>query len=133
MANTIFDTASEATMFSPARAEKLWWKNEESEQILNRGYLLKGESVEGAIDRIATAACQRLYRPELKESFIEMIERGWMSLSSPIWANMGTERGLPISCFNVHVPDNIEGITHKLGEVNMQTKIGGGTSAYFGA
>jgi len=63
---------------------------------------------------------------------MEMVERGWMSLSSPIWANMGTERGLPISCFNVHVPDNIEGITHKLGEVIMQTKIGGGTSAYFG-
>jgi ribonucleoside-diphosphate reductase alpha chain len=111
---------------------KLWWKNSESEQVLNRGYLLKGETVEGAIDRICTAAAQRLYKPELKEAFVEMIERGWMSLSSPIWANMGTERGLPISCFNVHIPDNIEGITHKLGEVIMQTKIGGGTSAYFG-
>jgi len=113
--------------------EKLWWKNEESEQILNRGYLLKGETVEGAIDRICSAAAQRLYKPELKEAFKEMVERGWMSLSSPIWANMGTERGLPISCFNVHVPDNIEGITHKLGEVIMQTKLGGGTSAYFGS
>ncbi|MDM1527954.1 ribonucleoside-diphosphate reductase subunit alpha [Myroides odoratimimus] len=113
--------------------EKLWWKNSESEQILNRGYLLKGETVEGAIDRIASAAARRLYKPELKESFQEMIERGWMSLSSPIWANMGTERGLPISCFNVHIPDGIEGITHKLGEVIMQTKIGGGTSGYFGA
>nr|WP_306354092.1 ribonucleoside-diphosphate reductase subunit alpha [Flavobacterium sp. '19STA2R22 D10 B1'] len=111
---------------------KLWWKNTESEQILNRGYLLKGETVEGAIDRICTAAASRLYRPELKESFQEMIERGWMSISSPVWANMGTERGLPISCFNVHVPDHIEGITHKLGEVIMQTKIGGGTSGYFG-
>ena len=30
--------------------EKLWWKNEESEQILNRGYLLKGETVDGAIE-----------------------------------------------------------------------------------
>jgi ribonucleoside-diphosphate reductase alpha chain len=114
-------------------SEKLWWKNSESEQILNRGYLLKGETVEGAIDRIASAAAQRLYKPELKEAFQEMIERGWMSLSSPIWANMGTERGLPISCFNVHIPDSIEGITHKLGEVIMQTKIGGGTSGYFGA
>lgn len=112
--------------------EKLWWKNSESEQILNRGYLLKGETVEGAIDRITTAAARRLYKPELKEAFQEMIERGWMSLSSPIWANMGTERGLPISCFNVHVPDSIEHITHKLGEVIMQTKIGGGTSGYFG-
>ena len=36
--------------------EKLWWKNEESEQILNRGYLLKGETVEGAIERICSAA-----------------------------------------------------------------------------
>lgn len=109
-----------------------WWLNDESEQILNRGYLLKGESVKGAIDRIATAASKQLFRPELKEKFIEIINNGWMSLSSPIWANMGTERGLPISCFNVHVPDYIEGITHKLGEVIMQTKIGGGTSGYFG-
>ncbi len=112
--------------------ERLWWLNEESEQILNRGYLLKGETPQKAIERIATAAAQRLYKPELAEAFIEMIEKGWMSLSSPIWANMGTERGLPISCFNVYVPDNIESITHKLGEVIMQTKIGGGTSGYFG-
>ncbi len=121
------------TMFetSPVR-EKYWWKNDESEQLLNRGYLLKGETVEKAIERICTAAAKRLYKPELASSFQEMIERGWMSLSSPVWANMGTERGLPISCFNVHIPDNIEGITHKLGEVIMQTKLGGGTSGYFG-
>ena len=121
---TIFETA-------PVK-ERMWWKNEESEQNLNRGYLLKGETVEKAIERICNAAAQRLYKPELSEAFQEMIERGWMSLSSPIWANMGTERGLPISCFNVDVPDNIEGITHKLGEVIMQTKLGGGTSGYFG-
>lgn len=113
-------------------AERLWWLNEESEQILNRGYLLKGETPQKAIERVANAAAKRLYKPELADAFIEMIENGWMSLSSPIWANMGTERGLPISCFNVYVPDNIESITHKLGEVIMQTKIGGGTSGYFG-
>lgn len=110
----------------------IWWLNEESEQMLNRGYLLKGETVEGAIDRITTAAAKRLYKPELQGAFKEMIIKGWISFSSPVWANMGTQRGLPISCFNTHVPDNIEGITHKLGEVIMQTKIGGGTSGYFG-
>ena len=111
---------------------KIWWLNEESEQMLNRGYLLKGETVDGAILRITSAAAKRLYKPELQPAFEEMIRKGWISFSSPVWANMGTERGLPISCFNVHVPDNIEGITHKLGEVIMQTKIGGGTSGYFG-
>lgn len=111
---------------------EMWWLNKESEQMLNRGYLLKGETVEGAIDRITTAAAKRLFKPELQPAFKEMICKGWISFSSPVWANMGTERGLPISCFNVHVPDNIEGITGKLGEVIMQTKIGGGTSGYFG-
>ncbi|MCU7695417.1 ribonucleoside-diphosphate reductase subunit alpha [Haoranjiania flava] len=112
---------------------EIWWLNEESSQMLNRGYLLKGETVYGAIDRITTAACKRLFKPELKEAFKEMIYKGWISFSSPVWANMGTQRGLPISCFNVHIPDDIEGITQKLGEVIMQTKIGGGTSGYFGS
>ena len=92
-------------------SNKYWWLNEESQQVLNRGYLLKGETTMDAIDRIATAASQRLFKPELKEAFKELIERGWMSLSSPIWANMGTKRGLPISCFNVNIPDSVEGIS----------------------
>ena len=66
--------------------KRLWWLNDESQQILNRGYLLKGETVKSAIERIANASAKRLYKPELAEAFIEMIERGWMSLSSPIWA-----------------------------------------------
>lgn len=110
----------------------LWWFNEESEQVLNRGYLLQGETVYDAIDRIATAAAKRLFKPELKERFVELISKGWMSWSSPIWANMGTSRGLPISCYNVHIGDSVESITGKLGEVMMQTKTGGGTSGYFG-
>lgn len=111
---------------------RYWWINDESLAVLNRGYLLNGETVEGAVDRITTAAAKRLNNMELQPIFKEMIERGWMSLSSPIWANMGTQRGLPISCFGASIPDNIEGITHKVGEVIMQTKIGGGTSGYFG-
>ena len=110
----------------------MWWFNEESEQVLNRGYLLQGETVEGAIERVADAAAKRLFRPEMKTKFKEVLEKGWMSWSSPVWANMGTERGLPISCFNVHVGDSVESITGKLGEVMMQTKLGGGTSGYFG-
>lgn len=113
-------------------SSRYWWINDESLAVLNRGYLLNGETVEGAVDRITTAAAKRLDNMELQPIFKEMVERGWMSLSSPIWANMGTQRGLPISCFGASIPDNIEGITHKVGEVIMQTKIGGGTSGYFG-
>lgn len=109
-----------------------WWYNSESEAVLNRGYLLHGETVHDAIYRITQAAATRLSRPDLQEHFADIIYKGWLSLSSPIWSNMGTSRGLPISCFGCNVPDSIEGITVKLGEVMMQTKFGGGTSAYFG-
>jgi ribonucleoside-diphosphate reductase alpha chain len=125
----------EAIIDSPMGAEsgKLWWKNDESVKMLSSGYLLEGETVEGAINRICTAAANRLKRPDLVDPFKNLIERGWISFSSPVWANMGTERGLPISCFNVHIPDSVEGIADKLGEVIMQTKTGGGTSGYFGS
>lgn len=112
--------------------EKYWWINDESMAVLNRGYLLQGETVEGAVKRITESASKRLFKPELQPIFQEMVERGWMSLSSPIWANLGTQRGLPISCFGCYIPDSVEDITHKLGEVIMQTKVGGGTSGYFG-
>jgi ribonucleotide reductase alpha subunit len=45
---------------------------------------------------------------------------------------MGVSRGLPISCFGIYAGDSIESITDKLGEVINQTKLGGGTSGYFG-
>ena len=75
-----------------------WWFNEESSRMLNGGYLLRGENLDGALERITSAAAKRLKRPDLKEKFKEIVWNGWMSLSSPIWANMGTQRGLPISC-----------------------------------
>lgn len=109
----------------PAISKPYWWLNDESIQVLNRGYLLQGETVEAAVDRICSAAAKRLSNKQLKNKFKELVERGWMSLSSPVWANMGTERGLPISCFNVHISDSVESITDKLGEVITQTKIGG--------
>lgn len=112
--------------------EEPWWYNEESRAVLNRGYLLHGETIHDAIDRIVNAITARLNRPDLTEAFKDIIYKGWVSISSPVWANMGTSRGLPISCYGVSINDSIEDITLKLGEVIMQTKHGGGTSGYFG-
>ena len=99
---------------------------------ISRGYCLPGETPKDAYWRVATTVANRLKKPEMADKFMKYIWKGWLNLASPVLSNTGTERGLPISCFNVYVPDNIEGITHKLGEVIMQTKIGGGTSGYFG-
>jgi ribonucleoside-diphosphate reductase alpha chain len=102
-----------------------WWYNEESQRMLSGGYLLRGETLEDAVNRITNRIGECLHNPEIGYKLKNAIHKGWVSLSSPIWANLGTKRGLPISCFNVSVPDTIIGITDKLGEVIRQTSLGG--------
>ena len=60
------------------------------------------------------------------------MHKGFYSLSSPIWSNFGRYRGLPISCFGSYIPDDMELILTKISEVGTMSKVGGGTSAYFG-
>ena len=112
--------------------EKYWWLTAESKQMLERGYLLPNQTVDEKLNSICKYAAS-FYKDEegLKEKFLELFERGWCSLSSPIWANFGEDRGLPISCFNTYIPDSMDGIYGALHEVAMETKLGGGTSGYF--
>lgn len=110
---------------------KYWWLNEESHTILKRGYLQNDETVEQAIDRIANTAAEILKMPDIAAKIKEAVEMGWISLSSPIWANLGTNR-LPISCFGSVVDDSIKSIAYKTSECIEMTRMGGGTSGYFG-
>ena len=112
--------------------EKYWWLTDESKQMLERGYLLPNQTVDEKLNSICKYVAS-FYKDEegLKEKFLELFERGWCSLSSPIWANFGEDRGLPISCFNTYIPDSMDGIYGALHEVAMETKLGGGTSGYF--
>ena len=112
--------------------EKYYWLNEDSRIFLERGYLLEGQTAEGRIREIAEAAGRELNRKDFADKFEDYMSRGWFSLSSPIWANYGLERGLPISCFGSYIDDTMESILTKQAEVGMMTKMGGGTSGYFG-
>ena len=100
------------------------WMTEVSLATISNGYLMHGETPKKAYKRVADRVALRLDRPDLAGKFFRYIWKGWLNLASPVLSNTGTDKGLPISCFNVHVPDRIEDITHKLGEVIMQTKIG---------
>ena len=122
---------------------KIEWLNEFSKQFLENGYLLQGQTVEDRI-RIICDHAEKLLREELlnpEDSYkldgfsLKMqnyISRGWISLSSPVWSNFGTNRGLPISCFGISIPDTMEGIMFSAAEIGMMSKYGGGTAGYFG-
>ena len=111
---------------------KYKWLNKDSRDFLKRGYLQVGESAEQRGHDIAVTAEKLLKVKGFSEKFEDYLAQGFYSLSSPIWANFGRARGLPISCNGVFIEDRMDAILEKQAEVGMQTKYGAGTSAYFG-
>ena len=93
---------------------------------ISKGYLLPGETPRKAYRRVAIAASTRLNRPDLENKFFKILWNGWLGLASPVLSNMGTSRGLPISCFGVDTPDSIRGIGLTNAELMKLTSVGGG-------
>lgn len=108
------------------------WINEATLTFLQRGYLSEGEDTQTRIKTIAQHAEKLLNKPGFADKFYENMGKGWYSLSTPVWANYGKKRGLPVSCFGSYYGDNIESILYSQAEVGEMSKMGGGTSGYFG-
>lgn len=111
--------------------------NDESLRILSRGYLPEGIAPEDLKARAIERVNNLILRAEkiLGRELPTMrygIKRGWISPSSPIWSNFGTERGLPISCNGSRMADSVDSITYKVFEIGIMTKEGAGTSVYMG-
>lgn len=109
-----------------------YWLNDDSRLFLSRGYLSEGQTAEDRLMIIAKEAENILNIKGFAKKFYGYLSKGYYSLSSPVWSNFGTNKGLPISCFGSHIPDNMGGILNAAGEVGMMSKYGGGTSGYFG-
>jgi len=108
------------------------WLNENSRLFLSRGYLAEGVSAEERVREVAEIAENILKIDGFADKFYSYMEKGYYSLSSPVWSNFGTNKGLPISCFGSHISDNMASILYTQSEVGMMSKYGGGTSGYFG-
>lgn len=111
---------------------KYYWLNEKSREFLSRGYVKEGQTAEQRVREIAEAAEKYLGIAGYADKFEDYMSRGWFSLSSPVWANYGLERGLPCSCNGSFIDDTMESILYKNAEIGMMTKNAAGTSAYFG-
>ena len=118
---------SQKTNYAP-----FYWLNDDSRLFLSRGYIENGQTVENRITEIANAAEKLLEVSGFAKKFERYMANGWYSLSSPVWSNFGKLQGLPISCFGSRISDTTDDILSKVSEVGMMSKMGGGTSGYFG-
>ena len=90
-----------------AERKPFYWLNEDSRVFLERGYLSEGETPEQRIKDIANKAEEILGVDGFADKFYDYIGKGFYSLSSPVWANFGKDRGMSISCFGSYIDDNI--------------------------
>ncbi len=123
---------AELTQLREQHKEPFYWLNEDSKQFLKEGYLVEGVEPKERIRQIAENAEGILDEEGFADRFYDYMGRGFYSLASPVWANFGLDRGLPISCFGSYMEDNMESILYTHAEVGEMTKLGGGTSGYFG-
>ena len=110
----------------------IYWLNEDSRKFLSKDYLEKGVTPEKRIRQISEAAEKILGINGFADKFESYMHKGYYSLATPIWTNFGNERGLPVSCFGSFISDKMESILDKVAEVGIMSKMGGGTSGYFG-
>jgi len=108
------------------------WLSEEGMHTLSAGYLLPGETPRSMFERVSRAAAKINDDPSLESDLFECLWNGWLGLASPVAANFGTTRALPISCYSVHLSDSVSSIYSHLKEVAQLSKNGGGVGVFMG-
>ena len=124
--------ARRETLDAQNKKESFAWLTDHSRKFLEAGYLVPGVSPEQRIREIAERAEDILGIEGYANKFYHYMSEGFFSLASPVWSNFGKERGLPISCFGSNVSDDMGNILYTQSEVGMMSKLGGGTSGFFG-
>ena len=111
-----------------------WWTTQ-GYQLFKEKYQW-AESPRAQYEAIAATAAGWLiftkWEDEAYDQFFNLLWNGWLSPSTPILANMGTDRGLPVSCSGGYINDSIDGFYTARRETAILTKYGFGTSGYLG-
>ncbi len=109
------------------------WMTQEGLTTIQGGYLLENETPIQMYRRVAKAAAS--YYKDSKhweEKFYDAMVKNWLCPASPILSNLGTDRGLPISCNSIHPGDSVDSIFSKSHELAMLSKNSAGVGIYMG-
>tara|TARA_R110002096_G_scaffold110795_3_gene241966 strand:+ start:1446 stop:3167 length:1722 start_codon:yes stop_codon:yes gene_type:complete len=103
-------------------------------QMFTQKYQIDGATIKDTYRRISRAAAKHMPTnvAQWEETFFGLLWEGWLGLSTPVLANMGTNRGMPVSCSGQVIDDSISDFYMSAHELAVLTKHGFGTSSYLG-
>lgn len=114
------------------------WLTDESLDMLKEGYLQHNESPKELYKRVSKASYNHIkeaadkldttnkYDVEFEQRIFNYLWNNWLCLATPVASNLGTDKGLPISCYITNVEDSTSDIYNTNKEMAMLTKYGGG-------
>lgn len=131
MSESIYEKLSQERKELQAQGLVPEWYTTAGWQMFKSKYLYDTDrAVRGQFERIAKTAAKHVEHvyPEAESKFFDLLWKGWLSPSTPVLANMGTNRGMPVSCSGTVMQDSIDGFYSNLHEIAMLTKNGFGTA-----
>lgn len=110
------------------------WYTTAGYSLFEQKYKYQASGFKEQAQRIAKTAAKHLgkYAEEYEQKFFDLLWKGWLSCSTPVLSNMGTTRGMPVSCEGGYVEDSVDGFYTALHEQAVLSKHGFGTSVYLG-
>lgn len=136
MSKSVYDHLSEERKKMQEEGTMPMWYTTAGWQMFKGKYLYQASTVKEQFERIAKTAAKHLenigLREQAEEKFFDLLWKSWLSPSTPVLANTGTNRGLPVSCSGGTIHDSVYGFYVARLEAAMLTKYGFGTSGYFG-
>ena len=132
---SIYKKLSEERKYLQEIGELPDWVNTNSYQMLKDKYLDEGETLRQRFKKIAYTAAQ--YIPDegrgvWMDKFFNILWKGWLAASTPVLANMGKEKGCPVSCSGSYIGDSVYDFYSTQLETAILSKNGFGTSGYLG-
>lgn len=114
-----------------ASGEAPEWLTWMSYAMLKESYLLDKTPRE-RYQIIANTAAQYLPSDQKmwSKKFFDLFWNGWLAASTPVMGNLGTDRGLAVSCSASYVGDTMWDISYTGHEIEMLSKYGFGTAAF---
>ena len=138
MSNTVeFERLSQERKDLQAKGYLPDWFTTQSYQMFKSKYMYEDTYVLGRHKTIAKTLAKHLPTKELQEHyeevFFDLLWSGKLSPSTPVLANVGTDRGLSVSCAGQFIDDSIDSFYSNLRETAILSQHAFGTSGDFSA
>jgi ribonucleoside-diphosphate reductase alpha chain len=147
MSENLYEQLSEERKQGQVTGDVPEWMTTAGYQMFKQKYLYEASTPREQFHRIAKTAAKHApkksgpndfveyegyytgHETYWTEKFFDVLWKGYVACSTPILANMGTNRGCPVSCAGSVVDDSIEGFYDAYKEIAILTKQGFGTAS----